>query len=128
MGFIGTSSTTVNGGIPVFQKIIETAQGGFTLDREDTTPAGTIVKAGTPVTFNEATRLASISGMTNLNVKGLLKDDITVPDDDEPEVDLAVVIRGTVYERRIVDEDGAALTIASNVKAALPNIIFSQSY
>jgi len=53
--------TTVNGGIPVYQKILEYAQGGFTLDNLLTdTSAGNTIKAGTPVAYNEATRIARI--------------------------------------------------------------------
>lgn len=119
---IGLKKTTLGGDKPVFQTVLETAQGGFTLDRDDLTAAGTVVPAGTLVAYNETTRLAKVdSTVDNTNCRGLLYFPITVPAADEPDVDVAVVIRGTVYENRIP-------AIASNEKAALPTIIFSQSY
>lgn len=51
--------TNVSSGIPVFQKMIETAQGGFVLDHA-TLIVGDTVKAGQPLGYNEATRKASV--------------------------------------------------------------------
>ena len=44
-------------GIQTFQKVLETAQGGFTLDLTGLT-LGTVIPSGTLFGFNEATRLA----------------------------------------------------------------------
>jgi hypothetical protein len=126
--FIGSSSQTVNNGIPVWQTIREVAQGGFTLDRDNNVTAGKTIPAGTPVTYNEATRLAfADNSVINTNVKGLLQFDVVMPDTDEPEASISVVLEGVIYERRILDTEGDVATIASNIKTALPNIIFSQS-
>lgn len=189
--------TTVNSGVPVFQKVLETAQGGFVLD-DSVLPAGNTVKAGTPISINEATRKAKVSKVaevyanasnsaTSFQVKkthqfkvgdyiakavggaayaitaidtsnasydtvtvgttlgvaltagdalfqssatgasaavvantpnGLLYEDTDVSNG----ASVSVVLRGTVYDRRIP-------LIGSVVKALIPsNIIFSQSY
>jgi len=50
--------TIVSTGVPIWQDIYgENAQGGFTLDMTGLT-SGTILPAGTPITFDESTRLA----------------------------------------------------------------------
>lgn len=54
MPFAAVKSTTTQP-IPVFQKIYETVQGGFQLD-ETVLPAGTLIKAGTLMGVDEATR------------------------------------------------------------------------
>lgn len=51
--------TTVAGGIPAFQKVLENAMGGFVLDHA-TLAVGDTVKAGQPVGYNEATRKATV--------------------------------------------------------------------
>ena len=58
MGF-GITKTTVNRGLTVFQRIFETAMGGFTLTTTGLTLA-TVLPAGTVMAFNEATRLATV--------------------------------------------------------------------
>lgn len=55
----GITKSTVNGGIPIFQYVLETAQGGFTLD-ETTIAAGSVIPAGTVVGYDETTRLAKV--------------------------------------------------------------------
>jgi hypothetical protein len=182
---------TTSSGIPVFQKELETAQGGFTLD-ETVLSAGTVIKAGTVIGFDESTRKAkpfkggvlqanaannattyrilkgsnvavgmslNLTGGTaraitaidtsNANydeltvgttigvagtagdvlflnddgytkAKGLLRNDVEVPASGVTEF-VSVVIRGTVYDRRIAP-------VATSVKTLMPNIIFSQSY
>ena len=54
---LGLKKTTLNESAPVFQAMHETAQGGFKLDTTDLV-AGAILVAGTPIAFDEATRLA----------------------------------------------------------------------
>ena len=184
------TKTTVNTGIPIFQKVLEVAQGGFTLS-DAAFPAGSTVLAGTPIGFDETTRLAKVAkyavaqanaannattypvqkghnikagsqiktgasgaqavtaiDTSNANydvitvgttlgvavttgdsifvddagsqtVKGLLYSDVDV--DSNGIVDIAVVLRGTVYARRIPP-------VPASVQAKLPLIIFSQSF
>lgn len=191
-----TVETTVNTGVPVFQRILETAQGGFTLD-DDTLTAGATVKAGTPIGYDESTRVAKVmkvaemqatatnsattyrvlkghqlkvgdylakiagsaayaitaidtsnaaydevtlattlgvamavgdvlfqssaigasAAAASVTVRGLLMNDTVVADGEA----IAVVIRGTVYERRVPKANAA-------IKALMPNIIYSQSF
>ena len=59
MGSLQPVKTTVNGGIQAFQKVIENAQGGFVLDHSTLT-VGDTVKAGHPLSLNEATRKANV--------------------------------------------------------------------
>lgn len=47
----------VSSGVQVWQKVFETAQGGFTLDTTGLT-SGVTMPAGTPITFDESTRMA----------------------------------------------------------------------
>jgi hypothetical protein len=65
--------TSLNAGIPIFQKIIETAQGGFTLS-EPTLPVGTTVPAGTVIGYDESTRLAVVAKFGVLQAAALNSD------------------------------------------------------
>jgi hypothetical protein len=56
-GTLNRTRTSTSSGVPVFQKIFETAQGGFTLD-ETVLVAGTVIPAGTVIGFDETTRKA----------------------------------------------------------------------
>jgi hypothetical protein len=56
---IGLKKTSTNAEIPVFQKEIEVAQGGFILDTSNI-PAGATVPAGSVLNFNESTRVAKV--------------------------------------------------------------------
>lgn len=51
--------TDLNAGVPIWQKILMYAQGGFTLDYTGFT-AGDTIKAGSIVGFDESTRIAKI--------------------------------------------------------------------
>lgn len=51
--------TVVNSGVQVWQKVLETAQGGFTLDNTGLAD-GLTIPAGTLVGFDESTRKASV--------------------------------------------------------------------
>jgi len=175
-------------GIPIWQsKNLQVAQGGFTLEGT----AGAVVKAGTPIAFSEATRLAVVGKFavaqavatntatdykvlknSNLAVgmsvtsgaaaaakaitaidktnadydlvtleatlgvaiavgdsiyvadagatpKGLLYEEVTIGSNGIQ--DIAVVVHGTVYARRIHP-------VPASVKALLPLIIFSESF
>lgn len=58
MSVLGFTKTTVSTGLAVFQDVEWNAQGGFTLDNTGLT-AGALLPAGTPIGFDESTRLAS---------------------------------------------------------------------
>jgi hypothetical protein len=58
-GSLQPVKTTVNDGIPVFQKVIENAQGGFVLD-DSVLTADETISAGQPVGFDESTRKAKV--------------------------------------------------------------------
>ncbi len=64
MGLV-TKKETVSGGIPIWINVLENALGGFTLDTTSLT-AGEKILAGTPISFNEATRLAKPVKMAKL--------------------------------------------------------------
>lgn len=70
---------SVNSGVAVWITVLETALGGFTLDKTGHTD-GALLPAGSAVSYNEATRLAvvartaivnadAVSGVTTLQVK-----------------------------------------------------------
>lgn len=107
--------------IPIFQAVDHTLRGGAVLDATGLT-AGEILKAGTPMYVNEATRKAvkaTIDGVSNKsNANGLLYEDVVI----EANAFVDVVIEGIVYENRI-DE------VADEHKEALQGlIIFSKSF
>lgn len=51
--------TTAGGSIPIFQKVDQLAQGGFALDVTGLV-SGSVIKKGTPLYFDEATRKAVV--------------------------------------------------------------------
>jgi hypothetical protein len=114
MALIGLTKTTLTRGIPIWQSVrmLETAQGGFTLDTTGLT-LGDVIPAGTCMNYNEATRLAVIDTSTP---KGLLYEDVTV----QVGATLSIVTKGTVYKRRI--------PVVSGIAALLPRILFSESF
>ncbi|MBD2753791.1 hypothetical protein [Spirosoma validum] len=79
------------------------------------TTLGSALSTGAAL-FQSGTTGASNSSFIT-QPKGLLYTDVTVV----PNADLAVILRGTVYARRIP-------AVSDEIKAALPLIIFSQSY
>lgn len=110
-----------DGGIPIFQSVDHTLRGGATLDATGLT-AGAILKAGTPMYVNEATRKATVAVTDKTsgesNAVGLLYEDVIV----EANANVDVVIEGIVYENRIP-------AVADEVKAKLQGlIIFSKSF
>ena len=188
------SKEVVSEGVPIFQKVLETARGGLTLDNTGLT-AGKTIPGGTPALYDEGTRMVKVlktaeiievagSSATTYKVKpgsllsvgdyigktvggaayaitavapsgsdydavtvgttlgamvvgdslfqssatgasaaalnitpnGLTYEDYGV----EVDKDISVVIRGTVYARRVP-------AAPSDVKSALPLIIYSQS-
>lgn len=122
MGYLEPTSEQGSRTIPIFQKVLETARGGFTLDATGLT-ANEIIPAGTPMTFDEETRKAKKATLTGdepdevSDAKGLLYTDVKIQDN----APVDVVLRGTVYSRRVTPE------IDDAHKKALPLIIFSES-
>jgi hypothetical protein len=182
---------TVKSGIVVFQDDVKVAQGGFLLDDAAFTTDGLVIPVGTPIGFDESTRIAKVckvavaqANATNsavtykvlkghllkvgsvinsgagsaqaitaidttnadydvltvgttlgvavaagdaifvadagyTGVKGLLYEDATI--NSNGVVDVAVVLHGTVYARRIPP-------VPATIQAKLPLIIFSQSF
>ena len=103
-------------GIAIFQKVLETARGGFTLDTAGLTK-GDILPAGTPMSYDGATRKAKKANANGSDVKGLLYTAVKVDDD----ATVSIVTRGTVYEKRITGG------VAEAIKSKLPLIIFDDS-
>lgn len=60
MSKLGFTKETLSYGVPIFQSILETVQGGFTLN-ESVLAANSEVKAGTVIGFDETTRLAKVA-------------------------------------------------------------------
>lgn len=127
MSYLQPVKTQGTGSMPIFQTVLENAQGGFSLDSDGLT-AGAIIPAGTPMTFDESTRKAKKATITagtgdpvgpdTSDAKGLLYDDVVIQDS----APLSVVLRGTVYDRRVTP------AIDAVHKAALPLIVFSESF
>lgn len=123
MGYLDIQSENDSRQIPIFQKVLETARGGFTLDATGLT-AGDVIPAGTPIAFDESTRKAKKATLTGTapnqtsDAKGLLYKAVKVQ--DSAPVD--VVLRGTVYARRVTP------AIDTAHREALPLIIFSESF
>jgi hypothetical protein len=186
---VGPTKTTVGYDKQIFQNVIETAQGGFTLDDTVAVTAALEVKSGTAIGFDATTRKAKVAKMgvlqanatntattyrvtkghtlavgmsiilaggtaraitavdtsngaydeftvgTTIGVAGTAGDVLYVNDigatapnglvldafTAAQTADIAVVIRGTVYENRIPP-------VAASVKLLMPNIIFSKSF
>jgi len=59
---LNVSKTTISTGTPVYQKVIELAQGGFTLN-DSAFAAGESIPAGAAIGFDESTRIAKVAKM-----------------------------------------------------------------
>jgi hypothetical protein len=139
MGNISLTRTLTSYGVQVWQKILETVQGGFTLDNAAIAD-GTIIPSGTPMSYDEATRKATplktakvyeaaavgdaifqssatgaTAGAAKVTANGLLYEDTT----SAAATDVSVVVRGTIYARR---------SPAVPPDFAVQTIIFSQSF
>lgn len=119
---INISTGAETGFIPVFQKVLEMARGGFTLDTSGFS-AGDVIPAGTAMTFDEDTRLAKPATIEEdeSNAKGLLYEDVVVPDPTSGNADVGIVTRGTAYNKRLPEN-------TDDHADALPLIIFSESF
>lgn len=62
---VGPTKETASSSVPVFNKVFETATGGFILDDAGVT-TGSTVKAGTVIGFDEATRKAKVAKMATM--------------------------------------------------------------
>ena len=82
------------------------------------TTLGVALTAADGVVLFESSATGATACALAVTPKGLLYQDV---DKVEANVTVAVIIRGTVYERRIP-------LVPTAVKAYIPNIIFSQSY
>ncbi|MBO0947288.1 hypothetical protein [Fibrella forsythiae] len=58
--------TVVNGGVPLFQQVFETAQGGFFLDKASLDPLQRVLPGGTMLYYDESTRKAFVIKSTVL--------------------------------------------------------------
>lgn len=111
--------TTVSAGVPVFQSVVEVAQGGFSLDATGLT-AGATLAAGTAIIVDEATRKATVVDADTDNPMGLLQEDVVIAANAE----VSIVTAGTVYARRVAH----APSKTAGIIAKLPKITFSQSF
>jgi hypothetical protein len=116
---LSTVKTTVNTGAVVFQRVDTMLQGGASLDATGLTVGNTLA-AGTAIIVDEATRKATVVDADTDAPTGLLYNDVVIAADAE----IAVVIEGVVYERRI--SHAASKTAA--IKAKMPRITFSNSF
>ncbi|MFB9120984.1 hypothetical protein ACFFUE_07255 [Bergeyella porcorum] len=114
--YLQPEKTKDTASVPIFQKVLETARGGHSLDASGLV-AGQILKAGTPMTYDGTTRLAKKANVDGSDAKGLLYRDVVIGDN----VPVAIVTRGTVYDKRID-------AVPTAVKKALPLIIFDDSF
>ena len=147
--------TYTGSGIPVWQGDIDVAQGGFTLD-DAAFAAGVTVPAGTPIGFDESTRIAKVAKVaqvtedaatnaaydlitvaTTLGVAVTTGDTIFIDDAGYSG------IKGLSYEDVVVGANGiASLSVVTHgtvyarritpvpagIRAKLPLIIFSESF
>ena len=67
---LSTSKTTVGTGKVIWQRVNELAQGGFTLD-DSAFAAGATVPAGTPIGFDESTRIAKVAKLAVANAAAI---------------------------------------------------------
>lgn len=111
---VGDYLAAVVGGKAYAITAIDTSNADYDVLTVGTT-LGVALVAGVALFQSSATGAAAAA--LNVTPRGLLYSDVTVADN----VTLSVMIRGTVFERRIP-------AVPVSVKAYLPNIIFSQSY
>lgn len=112
---VGTNVTAKQGGAAYAISAIDTSND----DYDEITVGTTLgVALSTGDTLFESSATGATAGAFKVSPKGLLKEDLTITAND----DVAVVIRGTVYENRIP-------AVPDDAKSLLPGtIIFSQSY
>jgi len=74
------------------------------------------------ILFEAAAESASTSSAYLYTANGILKDGVKIDQDNTAATAVSMVIRGTVYERRI------PFSVSAAMKTALKHIIFSQSF
>jgi hypothetical protein len=106
----GLTLTSTSQNPPVFQTVEENAQGGFRLDTS-VLPAGNTVLAGTPIGYNEATRVANVvktailnASATNTATQYQIKKGHHFKVGDN----VASVVGGTAYAITAIDQTNAA--------------------
>lgn len=101
----------------IFQKVLEIARGGYNLDITGL-KVGDILPAGTPMTYDGATRKAKKANANGSDAKGLLYTDVKIGEN----ATVSIVTRGTVYEKRLAE------VVSAQIKAKLPLIIFDDTF
>lgn len=115
MAYLTPTSKASGNDIPVWHEDIITLPGGFALDTTGLTK-GNVLKAGSLISYDEATRKAK-KGVDTDTYLALTKNEIVI-DDDAP---VTAVVGGIVYENRID-------VVSATAKSKMPNIIFSKSF
>lgn len=130
---LGLTQTLSTGGIPVFQKVFEVAQGGLTLDTTGLTAASTI-PAGSAMGYNEATRKASLVKTAKVTaIAGGSATDYQVAKGHLFAVGeyIALVVGGKAYAITVIDTSNAdydVLTVGTTLTAAaVGDILFKSS-
>lgn len=116
--------TTSTASVPVFQTMLETAQGGFSLDNTGLA-VGETIKAGTPIGYDEATRVAKVLKVATLQANAANDAvDYRVMKGHNIKVGdyLAAVAGGKAYAVTEIDTSNAAydeLTVGTTLGVAL---------
>jgi hypothetical protein len=131
----GLTLTSTSQNPPVYQNVFETAQGGFRLD-VSVLPAGNVVLAGTPIAYNEATRIANVvkTAIVQANA-GSSATVIQIKKGHHFKVgdNIAKSVGGAAYAITAIDTSNAAydaITIATTLGVALTadtDVLFQSS-
>jgi hypothetical protein len=130
----GLTLTSTSQNPPVFQNVFETAQGGFKLDTS-VLPAGNVVLAGTPLAFNEATRIANVVKLAVVQAAAISSAVvIQIKKGHHFKVgdNIAKTVGGAAYAITIIDQTNAAydaITIGTTLGVALSvgDVLFQSS-
>ncbi len=119
---MGLTRETATYGVPIFQTVLETAQGGFTLN-ESVLAALSTVKAGTVIGFDETTRLAKPAKYAvNKNASGTSDTTYEVYKGHNLAVGMSVKVSGgTAYAITIIDTSNAnhdVITVGTTLSAS----------
>jgi hypothetical protein len=130
----GPILTSTSQNPPVFQRVLETAQGGFRLDTS-VLPSGNTVLAGTPIDYDESTRIASVVKTAIMNASATnVATTLQVKKNHQFKVGdfIASVVGGAAYAITIIDQSNAAfdtLTIGTTLGVTLNagDVLFQSS-
>jgi hypothetical protein len=119
---LGLTKETLSYGVPIFQTVLETAQGGFTLN-ESVLAAASEVRAGTVIGFDETTRLAKVAKFAvNKNASGTSDTTYEVYKGHNLAVGMTVKVSGgTGYAISTIDTSNAnhdVITVATTLSAS----------